>query len=172
MHPAPPELFRHARTLGLTIEPRGDRLAVRPADKCPPDLAGLLREAKVVMLEWLTATPCPGWRAVPPADLALTSAPPRRAPLFADYLARQGGDRPGALRDWLAAREAAHVAAHGWPVEVARLAAVRDAACWQLGRDEAAAADLLETLTQAVDKFPPLKLPSEIAAAGRALASS
>ncbi len=154
MNPAPPDLFHRARALGLILEPRGDRLVVRPADKCPPDLAGLFRETKLALLAWLNAPPCPGWRAVPPADLALTAAPPHRATVFAHYLARQGGDRPGPFRDWLAAREAAHVAAHGWPDALARLAAARDAACWQLGRDETAAAELLETLQQAADEFP------------------
>ena len=33
-------------------------------------------------------------------------------------------------------------------------AKARDVACWQLGRDETSAADLLETLKEAADEFP------------------
>ncbi len=47
------ELFERATELGLRIEPRGDRLAVIPASRCPLDFANVLRGHKRELLDWL-----------------------------------------------------------------------------------------------------------------------
>lgn len=51
----PPELCHEAARRGLRLEPRGDKLAVIPADRVPPDFANLLREHKRELLDWLQA---------------------------------------------------------------------------------------------------------------------
>ena len=50
---SPPELYRRARDLGLHLEPAGDKLAVFPKGKCPPDFADVLRAHKPELLCWL-----------------------------------------------------------------------------------------------------------------------
>ena len=52
---AAPGIYHRAVALGLRLEPRGDRLAVSPANRCPPDFAGVLREHKRELLDWLEA---------------------------------------------------------------------------------------------------------------------
>ncbi len=47
------ELVKEATRRGLRLEPRGDKLAVMPKGKCPPDFADLLRENKRELLDWL-----------------------------------------------------------------------------------------------------------------------
>ena len=47
------ELYSEATKRGLRLEPRGDKLAVIPANRCPPDFADVLREHKGELLEWL-----------------------------------------------------------------------------------------------------------------------
>ena len=47
------ELCRQAHSLGLRLEPRGDKLAVIPKGKCPPDFADVLRAHKPALLSWL-----------------------------------------------------------------------------------------------------------------------
>jgi hypothetical protein len=49
------ELFHHAARLGLRLQPRGDKLAVSPADRCPPEFADMLRQHKRELLDWLEA---------------------------------------------------------------------------------------------------------------------
>lgn len=49
----PTELIHRATGLGLRLEPRGDKLAVIPADRCPPDFADMLRAHKPALLSWL-----------------------------------------------------------------------------------------------------------------------
>jgi hypothetical protein len=49
------ELFQRATAMGLRIEPRGDKLAVIPADRVPSEFAALLREHKRELLNWLQA---------------------------------------------------------------------------------------------------------------------
>ena len=48
-----PELYHEAARRGLRLEPRGDRLAVIPGDRCPPDLADNLRRHKAELLALL-----------------------------------------------------------------------------------------------------------------------
>lgn len=40
----PPELCHEAARRGLRLEPRGDKLAVIPASRCPPEFADTLRQ--------------------------------------------------------------------------------------------------------------------------------
>lgn len=47
------ELYREASRRGLRLEPRGDKLAVIPADRVPPDFADELRQHKRELLDWL-----------------------------------------------------------------------------------------------------------------------
>jgi hypothetical protein len=47
------ELYRRAISLGLRLEPRGDKLAVIPANRVPPDFANALRQHKRELLDWL-----------------------------------------------------------------------------------------------------------------------
>lgn len=47
------ELYQRAVRLGLRLEPRGDKLAVIPANRCPPDFASELRQHKGELLDFL-----------------------------------------------------------------------------------------------------------------------
>src|SRR6266446_569976 len=49
----PVQLCEQATRLGLRLEPRGDKLAVIPANRCPPDFADVLREHKRELLNFL-----------------------------------------------------------------------------------------------------------------------
>lgn len=49
------ELYRQAIRLGLTLEARGDKLAVIPAQRCPPDFATELLKHKFELLDLLEA---------------------------------------------------------------------------------------------------------------------
>lgn len=51
----PPELCHEAARRGLRLEPRGDKLAVIPANRCPPEFADTLRAHKGELLSWLEA---------------------------------------------------------------------------------------------------------------------
>lgn len=138
----PLDLYHQAQSFGLRLEPRGvDKLAVIPADRCPPEFADLLRQHKPELLAWLTHPPCPGWQAVPPADLPLNPVEPRPARADArrvmDYLMRQIGDTVGPLCEWCLRRELAYWNTYRWLDHDCAYAAARDAACWQLKRDEA-----------------------------------
>jgi hypothetical protein len=53
-----PELYREAAQRGLRLEPRGDKLAVIPAKRCPPEFADVLRQHKGELLVLLET-----WRA-------------------------------------------------------------------------------------------------------------
>jgi hypothetical protein len=48
-----PEIYQRAARLGLTLEARGDKLAVIPAQRCPPDFANVLRQHKRELLDLL-----------------------------------------------------------------------------------------------------------------------
>ena len=52
----PRELCSEATKLGLRLEPRGDKLAVIPANRCPADFAAVLRQHKSELLELLEST--------------------------------------------------------------------------------------------------------------------
>ncbi len=47
------EIFEMATKLGLRLEPRGNRLAVIPASRCPPDFMPVLRQHKRELLAFL-----------------------------------------------------------------------------------------------------------------------
>jgi hypothetical protein len=49
------ELHAEATRRGLRLEPAGDKLAVIPKGKCPPDFAAVLRQHKPELLSWLEA---------------------------------------------------------------------------------------------------------------------
>lgn len=56
------ELYREATRLGLNLEPRGGKLVVIPACRCPPDFADQLRQHKcelLALLEGKTASLAP-----------------------------------------------------------------------------------------------------------------
>jgi hypothetical protein len=46
-------LYFEAAKRGLRLEPRGDKLAVIPANRLPPDFADVLRQHKRELLDWL-----------------------------------------------------------------------------------------------------------------------
>lgn len=143
------DLFREASRRGLRLESVGDKLAVTPANLCPPDFAAVLREHKGELLDWLNRPPCPGWQAIPPDTLPLAPIEPRPTPhdrqRMIDYLLRQGADRPGALTNWLVRRECDYYEGPGqqWACSAFAYAAARDAACWQLNRSEREVLDLV-----------------------------
>ena len=98
-------------------------------------------------------TPCPGWQAVPPENLPLNPNMPRPAPhreRVIAYMIRQGCDRPGRLTAWLVHRECDYYDGPGrrWDCAMHAYAAARDAACWQLNRDERAVWALLDTIAE------------------------
>jgi hypothetical protein len=47
------ELYQEAIRRGLRLEPRGDKLAIYPKGKCPPEFADVLRQHKPELLSWL-----------------------------------------------------------------------------------------------------------------------
>jgi hypothetical protein len=49
----PHDLYIEATRRGLKLEPAGDKLAVIPKGKCPPDFAQVLRRHKRELLDWL-----------------------------------------------------------------------------------------------------------------------
>jgi hypothetical protein len=150
-----PELYHEATKRGLRLAPAGDRLAVIPKGKCPPDFANTLREHKAELLEWLSRSPCPGWQAVPPADLPLNPLMPRPTPARREaviaYLLRQTGDRPSPLAAWLVRRENAYYDGPGrtWDCGLICYGAARDTACWQLSRGESEVWQFLEATAEA-----------------------
>lgn len=139
------DLCFEARKRGLRLEPRGDKLAVIPADRLAPDFAAVLREHKPALLHWLNRPPCPGLGVIPLAPLPLDPVEPRPTPLdrqrVIDYLHRQDD-----LAAWLVRRESAYYDGPGraWDCAAFAYAAARDAACWQLNRGEREMLDLLE----------------------------
>ena len=143
------ELYHEAARRGLRLEPRGDKLAVTPRDRVPPEFADVLRQHKAELLGWLSRPPCPGWRAVPPDNLPLNSAMPHPTPddreRVINYIFRQGDSRPCPLYAWVVRRESAYYDGPGrhWDCALHAYAAARDAACWQFGCDEA---EMLERL--------------------------
>ena len=153
----PLALLDKARRHGLRLEPKGDRLAVTPADRVTPELRAELLAHKTALLAWLTSPPCPGWQAVPPDNLPLVPVEPcptaaAREAVIA-FLARQCGDwrNPGPLCAWLVRRENTYYDGPGksWRCESFALAAARDAACWQLNTTEAQLLDTLAAFDEA-----------------------
>jgi hypothetical protein len=51
----PHEIYLEAARRGLRLEPAGDKLAVIPKGRCPPDFADVLRQHKGELLDWLEA---------------------------------------------------------------------------------------------------------------------
>lgn len=149
-----PELYQEAARRGLRLEPRGDKLAVIPGEHVPLEFADTLRKHKAELLDWLTRPPCPGWQAVPPADLSLDPLMPQPAPARREavigFLLRQTADRPGPLAAWLVRRENAYFDCPGrtWDCGLICYAAGRDAGCWQLNRSESELWGFLEATAE------------------------
>jgi hypothetical protein len=144
----PHHLYLEACRRGLRLEPAGDKLAVMPKGKCPPDFADTLRAHKAELLAWLSRSPR-AWQTVPPSDLPLNLTMPRPSPEDRErvilYLRRQTGDRPFELAGWIVRREHAYYEGPGkkWDDALLVYASCRDAACWQLNRAEREVLDLL-----------------------------
>jgi hypothetical protein len=51
------EICLEASRHGLRLKPVGDKLAVIPAKRCPPEFADVLRQHKSELLAWLEAQP-------------------------------------------------------------------------------------------------------------------
>ena len=51
------ELYQEAVRRGLRLEPRGNKLAVIPASRCPPEFADTLRQHKGELLSLLESQP-------------------------------------------------------------------------------------------------------------------
>jgi hypothetical protein len=154
----PHDLYIEAARHGLRLEPAGDKLAVIPKGKCPPAFRDTLLANKTALLDWLSRPPCPGYGAVPPADLPLVNLRPRPSihsrELVIHFELRQTDNRPGALAAWLARREAQYFDGCGttWDCGTLAYAAARDAACWQLNRSEAEVWQLLAGFDEASGK--------------------
>jgi hypothetical protein len=145
----PIDLLRQAESLGLRIEPKGgSKLLVSPAERCTAEFAQVLRDHKHALLSWLTNPPCHRRGAVPVADLPLDPAMPtpdtENARRVMDFIVGQIGSEPCPLCEWCLRRETAYWDAHGWPDDLCAYAAARDAACWQLNRNEADIWDVLQ----------------------------
>jgi hypothetical protein len=71
-----------------------------------------------------------------------------------DYPLRQGAGRPGPLAAWLVRRESAYYDGPGrtWDCAAFAYAAARDAACWQLNRNEREVIEFLEGFAEATDR--------------------
>ena len=155
----PPELCDEAARLGLRLEPAGDKLAVLPKERCPPDFADVLRANKTVLTGNCSSRSRPGHGTVPPASLSLVSLCPRPSirtrELVIHYLLRQTGDKPGQLAAWLVHREARYFDGPGgtWDCGALAYAAARDAACWQLRRSEQEVWQLLAGFDEAASTF-------------------
>jgi len=148
------DIYHEAAKRGLRLQPAGDKLAVMPKGKCPPDFADVLREHKAELMQWLTNPPCPGWQAIPPDGLPINPVMPRPAPESRErmigYMLRQGCDRTGPLTAWLVRRECAYYDGPGrhWDCALHAYAAARDAASWQLNRSERDVLGLLADFDQ------------------------
>ena len=148
---SPRDIYLEATRRGLRLEPAGDKLAVIPKGKCPPDFADVLRRHKHELLSWLSSRQCPGWRAVPPNNLPLTRRKPcpeaGDARRIVDYLVEQI-DGTDALCQWLVKRETAYWETFGWQDELCCYAAATDAASWQLNRNEPALWEFLASISK------------------------
>lgn len=138
------DLCLEASKRGLRLEPRGDKLAVIPADRLAPDFAAVLREHKGELLDWLNRPSCPGWQEVPLDPIEPRPTPHDRQQMI-DYLLRQGAGHPCPLAAWLVRRESDYYDGPGrtWDCATFAYASARDAACWQLKRSEREVLDLL-----------------------------
>lgn len=154
------EIHDRALRQGLRLERRGDMLAIMPADRVSREFVEVLRQHKTELMEWLSQPTCPGWQVVPPTDLPLNPLVPK--PSLQDrerviaYLLRQGCNRSGPLTAWLVRRESAYYEGPGrhWDCALHAYGAARDAACWQLRREEAAVWDLLQTFEDVANHQP------------------
>ena len=151
------ELFHEASRRGLRLEPKGDKLAVTPANRCPPDFAAVLREHKGELLAWLSQAPCPRWGVVPPDNLPLDPLKPcptlENRDRVIGYFLHQGCDRPGGqLSAWFASRACAYYVGMGRHCDCAlhAYAAARDGASWQLNCTESALWGLLAASSQRI----------------------
>jgi len=151
----PHDICIEAARRGLRLEAVGDRLAVFPKGKCPPDFRETLLSNKAALLAWLEKKPCPGLGAVPPANLPLVAMRPqpsiRTREFIIGYEARQTDNRTGPLAAWLVRREAEYFDGPGksWDCGDICFAAARDAACWQLNRSEREVCQLLAGFEEA-----------------------
>lgn len=143
-------LCRLACELGLHLEAKGDSLSISPAAQVPPGLAHAIHLNKPAVLEWLKSPLCARWQAVPPYNLALARAKPHPKPEDLErvihFLLRQTtGGTPQPLTTWLVRRENDYYAGPGrkWDCALNCYAACRDAACWQLNRNERDVIDLI-----------------------------
>jgi hypothetical protein len=150
------EIYAEAAKRGLRLEPAGERLAVFPKGQCPPEFAETLRQHKAELLDWLNRTLCPGWQALPPENLPLNPNMPRPGPHYRErviaYMLRQVCDQPSPLTAWLMRRECDYYDGPGrhWDCALHAYAAARDAACWQLNRDERVVWNLLDSTAESL----------------------
>jgi hypothetical protein len=148
----PAELCRQTEQLGLTLKLIAGILVVIPRDRCPEEFAQTLREHKAELVAWLNRTPCPGWQAVPPPELPLNPDRPgparEDARAIMDYLIRQIGSLPSRLCEWCLKRELAYLETFQWPDQICTYASARDAACWQLNRNEKEVWEFLEATNE------------------------
>lgn len=149
----PLDIYHQAKALGLELKASNGKVRVF-GNHCPEDFANILREHKSELLDWLARPPCPGWGAIPPADLPLDPAPPSPSPedreRIISYIFRQGCDRPSPLCAWVVRRECAYYDGPGrhWDCAIHAYAAARDAACWQLSRTESEVWEFLEATAE------------------------
>jgi hypothetical protein len=150
----PHDLYLEATRRGLRLEPAGDKLAVIPRGKCPPDFLEVLRQHKVELLDLLYHPPDSHWPSVPADALPLNPAIPHpaspdRERLIA-YVLRQVGDFANPMTAWLVRRECAYYEGPGkhWDCALHAYAAARDAVCWQLRRTESEVWEFLHATEQ------------------------
>lgn len=143
-------LYSRALSLGLRLEADGDTLVVTPKSKVPAEFVRELKENKAELLAFLAAPPCPGFGAIPPLDLPLNRCRPNPSPEDRErmiaFMLRQTGSQRCPLLRWLVTREAQYFNGPGrhWDCALHAYAAARDAATWQLQKQEAEAWQILE----------------------------
>lgn len=148
---SPQDLVLEAERHGVRLLTRGDSLVIRPPGRLPDALKEELKRQKGLVIQHIRNQPGKGWGTVPPLDLVLNTIQPRPSAsnrdLVINYLLRQGCHRPSPLTKWLVLREAQYYCGPGkqWPCEAFSYAAARDAACWQLDRNEEDVLDLIRS---------------------------
>lgn len=155
------EILRQAHQLGFNIDSDGTCLEVFSIDGAkrdvPSDFVETLRQAKPMLIAYLSRRPCPGWGTVPPADLPLRTAPvnlsPKERNLIIEFVSRQLSDAK--LADWLCDREERYYggAAKHWDCCEIMLASAVDLACWQLNRNMHEVCQLLAAFEDCANDF-------------------
>ena len=132
------EVYQEATRRGIHLRPKGDKLQVYPANKCPEELLSTIRKHKAELITFLDNPP--GCDAVPPDDLPLVPEMPTPSAEDRELMLNSAfmwtGDKR--ILEWLVRREAEYFDGPGgsWDCNKHAYAAARDLRSWQLRRSE------------------------------------